>query len=151
MKILDFINNNKDKKINIYCDLDGVLAEYDIGNFDYSTIRPIETSINFIKDISKNKNININILSICKNNNIVLDKINWLNKYMPFLNKNNIILLSKEEYKNISSEELKYNYILNNKNKYDLNIAIDDDIRIIKYIRENMDDINIFHVSSIIK
>lgn len=151
MKILDFINNNKDKKINIYCDLDGVLAEYDIGNFDYSTIRPIETSINFIKDISKNKNININILSICKNNNIVLDKINWLNKYMPFLNKNNIILLSKEEYKNISSEELKYNYILNNKNKYDLNIVIDDDIRIIKYIRENMDDINIFHVSSIIK
>ena len=32
MKILDYINNNKDKYINLFCDMDGVLSEYDINN-----------------------------------------------------------------------------------------------------------------------
>ena len=43
MKLLEFIKENSDKKISIFCDLDGVLAEYDIGNFDYSTIRPLKS------------------------------------------------------------------------------------------------------------
>ena len=149
MKILDYINNNKDKYINLFCDMDGVLSEYDINNFDYKTIRPINTSIEFIKNISTYNNINLYILSICKTNKIVEDKITWFNKYMPFLKKENIILLSKEKYNNISSSELKYNYIENHKS--DINILIDDDIRILKYIMNNAKDIKVFHVSSIIK
>jgi hypothetical protein len=150
MKILDFINENKDKIIDIYFDMDGVLAEYDIGNFDYESIRPINTSIMFVKSLLDYKNINIYILSICKTDNVIKQKIDWFKKYMDFFNKDNILLLSKEN-KDISSEEYKSNYLKENTNKDHLNIVIDDDIRIIKAIKKNNEDINVFHVSSIIK
>ena len=150
MKILDFINENKDKIIDIYFDMDGVLAEYDIGNFDYEFIRPINTSIMFVKSLLDYKNINIYILSICKTDDVIKQKIDWFKKYMDFFNEDNILLLSKEN-KDISSEEYKSNYLKENTNKDHLNIVIDDDIRIIKAIKKNNDDINVFHVSSIIK
>jgi hypothetical protein len=150
MKILDYINENKDKIIDIYFDMDGVLAEYDIGNFDYESIRPINTSIMFVKSLLDYKNINIYILSICKTDNVIKQKIDWFKKYMDFFNEDNILLLSKEN-KDISSEEYKSNYLKENTNKDHLNIVIDDDIRIIKAIKKNNEDINVFHVSSIIK
>lgn len=150
MKILDFINENKDKIIDIYFDMDGVLAEYDIGNFDYEFIRPINTSIMFVKSLLDYKNINIYILSICKTDDVIKQKIDWFKKYMDFFNEDNILLLSKEN-KDISSEEYKSNYLKENTNKDHLNIVIDDDIRIIKAIKKNNEDINVFHVSSIIK
>lgn len=150
MKILDFINENNDKIIDIYFDMDGVLAEYDIGNFDYEFIRPINTSIMFVKSLLDYKNINIYILSICKTDDVIKQKIDWFKKYMDFFNEDNILLLSKEN-KDISSEEYKSNYLKENTNKDHLNIVIDDDIRIIKAIKKNNEDINVFHVSSIIK
>ena len=41
MKFYETINRYNDKNIDIYVDMDGVIAEYDIGNFDYDTIRPL--------------------------------------------------------------------------------------------------------------
>ena len=99
MKFYDCIEKNKDKNISIYCDMDGVLAEYDIGNFDYESIRPLTSTIKKIEDLYKEDNISIYILSICKTNNIVYDKITWFKKHMPFLKQENIILLSKEDNK----------------------------------------------------
>ena len=150
MKILDYINENSDKTIDIYFDMDGVLAEYDIGNFDYENIRPIDTAISFVKGLLDYKNINIYVLSVCKEDNVVNQKIEWFKKHMNFLNKDNIILLSKEN-KDISSDEYKSNYLKENINKTHLNIVVDDDIRIIKVIKKNNEEVNIFHVSSIIK
>lgn len=150
MKILDYINENSDKTIDIYFDMDGVLAEYNIGIFDYEYIRPMNTSINFVKGLLDYKNINIYILSICKTDDVIKQKIDWFKKYMDFFNEDNILLLSKEN-KDISSEEYKSNYLKENTNKDHLNIVIDDDIRIIKAIKKNNEDINVFHVSSIIK
>ena len=148
MKLFDYIEENNSSNISIYCDLDGVLAEYDIGNFDYETIRPINTTINNIQKLYSKNNVNIYILSICKNNKVVDDKIIWLKKYMPFLNNENIVLISKEKEKGIESDELKSNYLIENA-KSDINIVIDDDIRIIKKLKEN-NNLKIFHVSSLI-
>ena len=129
MKFYDCIEKNKDKNISIYCDMDGVLAEYDIGNFDYESIRPLTSTIKKIEDLYKEDNISIYILSICKTNNIVYDKITWFKKHMPFLKQENIILLSKEDnkYQGISSKEIKSNYLKENA-KNDVNIVIDDDV-----------------------
>ena len=80
MKFYDCIEKNKDKNISIYCDMDGVIAEYDIDNFDYENRRPITSTIKKIKDLYKEDNISIYILSICKTNNIVYDKITWFKK-----------------------------------------------------------------------
>ena len=149
MKLFNLINNTN-KNVDIYCDMDGVLAEYDIGNFDYNTIRPIMTTINNIKKLSNKDNINIYILSICKTNSVVNDKINWINKYIPFIKKENLILLSKEEITNKESKDIKLDYLRNNIILNNLNIVIDDDINIIKKIKNNLKEVKIFHVSSFI-
>lgn len=152
MKFFNYIEENEDKKINIYFDMDGVIAEYDIGNFDYETIRPLKSNIKKIEDLYKKDNIKIYILSICKNNQIVNDKINWFNKYMKFFSKENIILISKEDekYNGISSKEIKSNFLKSHCNKNEVNIVVDDDNEIIKYIRKNNINIKIFQDSSLI-
>ena len=132
MKFYDCIEKNKDKNISIYCDMDGVIAEYDI-------------------DLYKEDNISIYILSICKTNNIVYDKITWFKKHMPFLKQENIILLSKEDnkYQGISSKEIKSNYLKEHA-KNDVNIVIDDDNSVIKYIIKNNEDLIVFQDSSLV-
>lgn len=148
MKFKEFINNNKD--IDIYFDMDGVFAEYDIGNFDYNTIRPIKSVIKLMKELIDD-NINVKILSICKNNKIVEEKYEWLEKHLPFFNKENAIFLSKEEIPNVESNELKSNYLKNNIDKSHTNILVDDDILVIKKIVKENQDVKVFHVSSIIE
>lgn len=152
MKFFETIKKNEDKNIVIYCDMDGVLAEYDIGNFDYMTIRPLLSNIDKIKNLIKQDNINVKILSICKTNDIVKDKMIWFKKYMPFLNEENIVLISKEtpEFSNFSSKEIKSNYLKKNVEDDKINILIDDDNEIIKYIMKNNENLIVFQVSSLI-
>jgi hypothetical protein len=152
MKLFDTINKYNKESISIYCDMDGVLAEYDIGNFDYTTIRPLNSNIKKINDLFKKDNIKVYILSICKTNKIIEDKKIWFKKYMPFINEENMILISKEDekYKDLKSKEIKSNYLKENIKNNDISIVIDDDNDIIKYVRKNNDNVIIFHVSSLI-
>ena len=148
MEFKEYLKNNKN--IDIYFDMDGVFAEYDTGNFDYNTIRPIKSVIKLMKELIDD-NINVKILSICKNNKIVEEKYNWLKKNLPFFNKKNAIFLSKEEIPNVESNELKSNYLKNNIDKSHTNILVDDDILVIKKIVKENQDVKVFHVSSIIE
>lgn len=150
MKFYDTIEKYKDRKINIYVDMDGVIAEYDIGNFDYNTIRPLKTNIKRIEDLIQKDNIKVKILTVCKTNAIVKEKIDWIHKNMAFFDINNAIFLSKEDenYKGISSQDLKSNYLKENTNNNEINILVDDDNSIIKRIRKNNEDIIVFQISS---
>ena len=150
MKFYSYIEDNNDKKINIYFDIDGVIAEYDVGNFDYNTIRPMRSNIKRIEELSKQDNINVELLSICKNNKVVEEKHVWLKKYMPFFNLDKANLISKEEYPDISSQELKSKYLSEHTNNDDINILVDDDPSIIKHVTKNNSNIKVFHVSSIV-
>lgn len=149
MKFYDTINKYKDKAINLYVDMDGVIAEYDIGNFDYSTIRPLKSNIKRINELI-NKNINVKILTICKSNLIINEKKDWIKKNMPFFDINNVIFISKEDEinYNFSSKELKSNYLQDNINNNHVNIVVDDDNEIIKYIVKNNPEVIVFQVSS---
>ena len=109
MKFYDCIEKNKDKNISIYCDMDGVLAEYDIGNFDYENIRPLKSTIKKIEDLYKEDN----------------------------------------KYQDISSKEIKSNYLKEHA-KNDVNIVIDDDNSVIKYIIKNNEDLIVFQDSSLV-
>ena len=150
MKFYEYLDNNKNKIIDIYFDMDGVFVEYDIGNFNYSTIRPIKYVINIMKILIE-KGINVKVLSICKNNKILKEKEIYLDKYLPFINKNDIVLLSKEEFEGYESNELKSNYLKDNINKDHINILIDDDSVIIKKVVKENDNVKVFHVSSILE
>lgn len=149
MNFYDTINKYKDKAINLYVDMDGVIAEYDIGNFDYSTIRPLKSNIKRINELI-NKNINVKILTICKSNLIINEKKDWIKKNMPFFDINNVIFISKEDEinYNFSSKELKSNYLQDNINNNQVNIVVDDDNEIIKYIVKNNPEVIVFQVSS---
>lgn len=149
MKFYDTIEKYNKEKIDLYVDMDGVIAEYDIGNFDYNTIRPLESNINRIKDLI-DKKIKVRILTICKNDIIVKEKIAWIKKHMKFFNIEDVIFISKEksDNQNISSKELKSNYLKNNIVKENINIVIDDDNAIIKYIIKNNPEVIVFQVSS---
>lgn len=149
MKFYDAIKKFESKKIDLYVDMDGVIAEYDIGNFDYNSIRPLRSNIKRIEDLLS-KSIEIKILTICKTNKIVEEKIEWIKKHMPFFSLKNVIFISKEEkkYSDLTSKELKSNYLKENINKDNINILIDDDNEIIKYIIKNNPDVIVFQVSS---
>lgn len=150
MKFYDTIEKYNNKNITIYVDMDGVIAEYDIGNFDYTTIRPLKSNIKRIEDLLNKNNINIKILTVCKTDEIVNEKIDWIKKHMSFFDINNVIFISKEkeEYKGYDSMELKSNYLKTNIDINNINILVDDDNSIIKYIRKNNQEILVFQVSS---
>ena len=149
MKFYKYLEDNKDKIIDIYFDMDGVFVEYDIGNFDYSTIRPVNYVINIMKKLMDD-GYNLKVLSVCRNNKIVEEKKEYMDKYVPFINSKDRILLSKERYDGFESNELKSNYLKENTNKEHVSILIDDDSAIIKKVVKENDDVKVFHVSSII-
>ena len=149
MKFYEFLESNKDKEIDIYFDMDGVFAEYDIGNFDYNTIRSIKSNIKVIEDLY-NK-YNVNILSICKTNEIVREKYDWMARYLPFFDKDKMNFISKEVITGVESCDLKSNFLKDNVVEGHITILVDDDITVIKKIIKDNKDVKVFHVISIVE
>ena len=90
----------KDKDVIMFIDMDGVITDYDIGNpLDFQNKRPLYTNIKTFEEINKLSNIEIRILSICKYDYQIKEKNDWIDKYIPFIKKENRIILSKETYK----------------------------------------------------
>lgn len=141
MYLKEILNGYGDKKIKIYIDMDGVIADYDVGkpgNFDKK--RPLYTSIDKLKEISFMDNVSLYILSITRKNIGIYEKNIWLDKYMPFIDKNNRFILSKEK-ESKSSSELKVNFLKNIKREDGVIILIDDDPLILKSVMDNVNDI----------
>lgn len=149
-KIKQEFNNDK---LCMFVDMDGVITDYDFGkSLNFKTKRPITTTINVMKELSKLDNIELYILSICIKNNEVQEKNDWLDKYAPFFGKKRRVIISKESNPNISSKELKCNYlkefISENNSKV---ILIDDDNDILKYIKKSLGNkVILYQDSSII-
>ena len=131
----------KNKKTRIYVDMDGVIASYDIGKpYDFENKRPLTTNIKTLSKINNLENTELFILSICKKDSQIKEKNNWLDKYAPFFQKDNRIIISKESNPNLSSKELKLNYLKSLKTDNQI-ILIDDDNEIIKTIKDNAKNI----------
>lgn len=149
MKIINEIKTMaKDKKIDIYVDMDGVIAEYDFGRpLDFLNKRPLLGNIKVLEEISKIPNVEMHILSICKKDSQINDKNVWLDKYAPFFKKENRNVLSKETYTDRSSSELKVDF-LNNIESF--KILIDDDNGILKEVDKKVKNISLYQDSSIV-
>lgn len=140
-----------DEDLNIFVDMDGVITDYNFGSIlDFKNKRPIKTNIKTLEKISKLNNVNLYILSICKKNNEINDKNEWLDKYAPYFKKENRIIISKENEKNKTSKELKYDYLKKYKKENKKIIVIDDDNEILKYLQEHLEEVILFQDSSII-
>lgn len=139
----------KNKKTRIYVDMDGVIASYDIGKpYDFENKRPLTTNIKTLGKINNLENTELFILSICKKDSQIKEKNNWLDKYAPFFQKDNRIIISKESNPNLSSKELKLNYLKSLKTDNQI-ILIDDDNEIIKTIKDNAKNIILYQDSEL--
>lgn len=146
-------NEHKNEKIVIYVDMDGVLASYDVGEkLDFKNKRPLTSNIKTVEELAKLENVELHILSVCRENFQVQDKNEWLDKYAPFFKLENRAILSKEKYLNQTAKELKCNYlkkIIKNKGNEEIAL-IDDDNEVLKFIHSQINNIILFQDSSLI-
>ena len=93
---------SKTEKQLVLFDMDGVVAEYKYGENPkiqreekgvYLEKRPILTMIKIAKKLNKRKNLTVGILSSCDFDSQVIEKKQWLKKYMPFIKEENISII----------------------------------------------------------
>ncbi len=141
MYIKDLIEKHKNEKIKIYVDMDGVIADYDVGNpADYDKKRPLLANIKLLEEIAKEPNIDMYILSCSRMNNGVEQKEDWLDTNAPFFEKEKRIIIPREKNEFAPASVLKVNYIKNIERNGEVVIIIDDDPKILHAIAEaNLD------------
>ncbi len=140
----------EDKKVIIYVDMDGVIASYDFGKpLDFINKRPLTTNIQTLNKISKLNNVELHILSVCRLDNQVREKNDWLNKYAPFFEQDKRTIISKESNPHYSSKELKLNYLKSLEIKEQI-IFIDDDNEVLKTIYDGLKNIILYQDSELI-
>ena len=146
-------------KINIYIDMDGVVADYDMIDHKihgsekdvYLNKRPIKTTINIIEKLSHIDNVELYIFSVSRLNNQIGGKIKWLDKNMPFIKRGNIIILSREDNNFDEPSIIKSKYYKNNPiDEKAVNIHIDDSHNVLKAIDKLDKEIIPLHISSIL-
>ena len=150
----------KNKKVDMYIDMDGTIAEYHLYNpeeisrkmeEEYLKNEPLKNVIDVLEEISKINNIEMYILSLSKTKKITEKKKIWLKKYVPFIKEENWIVLTKEigEYSNENRNEIKGKNIELRQKDYDKSIMLDDEQVVLREAKKILNDkIEVFHISS---
>lgn len=150
----------KNKKVDMYIDMDGTIAEYHLYNpeeisrkmeEEYLKNEPLKNVIDVLEEISKINNIEMYILSLSKTKKITEKKKIWLKKYVPFIKEENWIILTKEigEYSNENRNEIKGKNIELRQKDYDKSIMLDDEQVVLRETKKILNDkIEVFHISS---
>lgn len=140
----------KDRKSIIYVDMDGVIASYDFGRpLNFINKRPLSTNIKTLNELCNIENVQLHILSVCRFDNQIKEKNDWLDKYAPFFERDKRIIISKESNQGYSSKELKLNY-LKTLNVNEQIIFIDDDIEVLRIVHDALKDIILYQDSELI-
>lgn len=150
----------KNKKVAMYIDMDGTIAEYHLYNpeeisrkmeEEYLKNEPLKSVIDVLEEILKINNIEMYILSLSKTKKITEKKKIWLKKYVPFIKEENWIILTKEigEYSNENRNEIKGKSIEMRQRNRDISIMLDDEQAVLRVAKKMLDNkVEVFHVSS---
>lgn len=142
MYLKNYLEQFNDKKIKIFVDMDGVVADYIFGSAqDYDKKRPLYDSIDKLEIISKMPNVELYIFSATRYSSGIKQKHWWLDIYAPFFKRENRIIISREENNMIDSSTLKAEYLANYARDGSVLILIDDDPKNLKDVRKLNDDI----------
>ena len=132
--------------------MDGVIADYDVGKAcEYDKKRPLLTNIEALREVSKNKNVEMFILSITRMTIGRDEKNRWLDKYVDFIKVENRFIISREEHNYMPSKTLKKKFVKNIKRDESIIIVIDDDPAIIDEIRKSSEDVYLLKDTSLVK
>lgn len=137
---------------HVFCDMDGTVAEYqtlpvdEFGNinfveyevFKYS--KPVVEVINKIRRLSE-EGKEIYIISASPNSIASKEKLEWVNKYMPFVKNENIYFAGNKNFKYVFLQELMSKLKLNPQDC----MVIDDDHAVITTYRQLF--VNVVHPS----
>ena len=133
------------KHIDLFVDMDGVIADYDVGNAaDYNKKRPLITSIKKLEEISKMDNVTIHILSVTRSNDGFGEKHIWLDEFAPFFKEENRVIISREANNFEHSADLKAKYLKELDKEDSIIILIDDDPRILKKVQEEVPEVILY-------
>ena len=138
MYLKEYLEQFGDKKIKVFVDMDGTIVDYVVGdttNFDGR--RPLMHNIKNLENVYNNMpNVEFYILSAARLHSGLEQKLNWLEKYTPFIKKENRIILIREDNDFKLSKELKAAYLEKFKNDDSIIIVVDDDRQVIDEIKE---------------
>lgn len=139
------------KEIVLFVDMDGVIAAYNIGKnpYDFLNKRPLTQNIANIEEVSKLENVELHILSVCRENKQVEDKNVWLDKNAPFFKKENRNIISRESQDWSISKDIKFNFLKNYQTDKQI-VLVDDDNAILKYINENLENVIVMQDSELV-
>ena len=151
MYIDDVLEQYKNKKIRLFVDMDGVIADYDVGlAFDFDKKRPLKSNIKKLKEIAENPNIEMNILSVTRYDRGFEEKNVWLDKYAPFFEKKHRNIISRESNEFEKSSILIANFLKDVKRNKVI-IVIDDDPIVLKRIRKLNEDVVLLKDTALVK
>ena len=152
MYITEYIKRFKNKRIKIYVDMDGVIVDFDVGNAsEYDKKRPLLTNIDILREVAKNENVEMFILSITRLTIGREEKNIWLDKYVEFIKPENRYIISREENNFLPSKKLKKNFIKKIARDDSVIVIIDDDPAIIDEIRKANDDVYLLKDTALVK
>lgn len=128
----------KSKKVIVYSDMDGVLAEYGVGEKPlilanekdfYLNKRAVHCTIEALKRISEIENVEVGIMSNCYFQQQKQDKILWLERHCPFIKKENIniVVLNDEPHTAQTKDYLKISKLLSINHDKDIDFYLIED------------------------
>lgn len=142
MFLKDFLMQFEGKKIKLYVDMDGVIADYDIGKpSEYDKKRPLYSSLEKLKQVSEMDNVEMHIMSITRMDEGFEEKNLWLDKYAPFFERENRVIISRQSNDFRTSVELKVEFFENLERDGSVVILIDDHPTILHEIQEKVKDV----------
>lgn len=162
MNFINRIDNlyNNNTKIEIYLDMDGTVVEFLLNNemnfkkkTGYLKKKPILPIIDIIETIVKKYPlINLNILSCSSTNQMKKEKNKWLDRYMPYICKENRIIFSEEDsdFHSRMGSSIKATYLSKSSNE-NIIFFIDDDVRNLLEVQKlSKNNIIPIHVTSLL-
>ena len=148
MNIYSIISKLTDNgEVHIYLDIDGVLANYNVGNLvDFKEKRILHNNVDSVKFLSTIPNVELYILSVCKDDMEKSSKNSFLDINANFIMNDHRIFLNKDDK---SVMEIKSDYLkgLNRSNKI---VYLDSDNSVLEYVKYNNNDIEVLHASELV-
>ena len=138
----DYLKQYENSKIQIFIDMDGVIADYIfVIAKDFDKKRPLRDSIKKLEQVAKMENVELYILSITRQTEGIKQKNFWLDNHAPFFKKENRIIISREANNMEKSSILKAEYLKGLKRDESIIIVIDDDPQNLREIKRLNEDI----------